>query len=332
MDTKLIKKASDIGQFIRERSKQAAATSVKDPDEKGNPGEGADRDSAETKKSMPVGEEKNAPNKDTPKTVENENTSKGGEQTEATTPGGGTVTEPESPAKQAAKRIQGVLGRFNPEQKQAASKETAPDNAQQAPSNDGKRANEGLVNFDASYYVKLAQTVNASEERKQIVEKWASEDYGAEVAAAIIKTASQTEEELDNYEKQAAYERAYFEELQEKFANLDEKDRANFEKFASIQTAHLSRYKTELEKEAYVLGVKQAAAIMDQGGELPPETAEPSPEEIMALVAQMVEAGEITEEEAEAILAELEAGQMEAMPEEMKAASEGILKAAAAIA
>ena len=73
-----------------------------------------------------------------------------------------------------------------------------------------------------------------------------------------------------------------------------------------LHSGALESFETDYEKEAYDLGVKQAAAAMDaEGGELPMEGEDVSLDEVAAVIMQMVESGEIDPQLAEAILAEL---------------------------
>lgn len=329
------KNVEAITSFIRARRKEAMdAGAPKDPDEKGNAGDGANRDEAATKPSMPKGDESNAAGKSDPKTVENKEVVKNGEPNDATS-GVSKVNEPETVAKTASRNILSILHKAQGK-KEASSekKEATPDKKagaeskkEEAPEKKATSAPED-IEFDETYFVKLAKVINADQSRIDTVRRWAEEDHGVEVANQIIKAASFTEEELLEAEKQAALQEQEFLALQEKLANLSDEEKAGLEKFAKIQRIHFTTLKTDLEKQAYELGAKHAAAMMDAGGEMPPEQAAPSEEEIIAMIEQMVASGEITEEEAAQILAELEAGSMEEMPEETKAAAEKITKVA----
>lgn len=73
-----------------------------------------------------------------------------------------------------------------------------------------------------------------------------------------------------------------------------------------ILGAEFSKLKTEIEREAFLLGAKHAEGILKMGGALPSVSAVPSLEDVENLLQEMVVAGEITVDEAEAVYSKIE--------------------------
>ena len=176
---------------------------------------------------------------------------------------------------------------------------------------------------DANAYQKIASLVMNYEEGRQLVTDLADRELGKQAAENLIKEAAEIEYMQQAFEEEQAKAAS---EVEDMLKEASEEDIKDIEKLMVLHGGAIESFETEEEKQAYDLGVKQAAAAMDaEGGELPMEGEDVSLDEVAAVIMQMVESGEIDPQLAEAILAELAGadGMMDpAMAEEAKMASE----------
>ena len=92
---------------------------------------------------------------------------------------------------------------------------------------------------------------------------------------------------------------------------------------AAAKSAHiawLNSFNTDMEKNAYMNGAEDGAAVADaiEAGEDPEALADVSDEEVIAYLQELVESGQISQEEAEAVLQSIgDAGEDGLTPEEM---------------
>lgn len=182
---------------------------------------------------------------------------------------------------------------------------------------------------DANAYQKIASLVMNYEEGRNLVNELADRELGKQAAENLIKEAAEMENIQQAFEEEQAQAAAQVEEM---LKGASEEDVKDIEKLMVLHSGALESFENDYEKEAYDLGVKQAAAAMDaEGGEMPMEGEDVSLDEVAAVIMQMVESGEIDPQLAEAILAELagadggagmEEGMDPAMAEEAKMASE----------
>lgn len=92
---------------------------------------------------------------------------------------------------------------------------------------------------------------------------------------------------------------------------------------AAAQSAHvawINSFNTDMEKTAYMNGAEDGAAVADaiEAGEDPEALADVSDEEVIAYLQELVESGQISQEEAEAVLQSIgDAGEDGLTPEEM---------------
>ena len=172
---------------------------------------------------------------------------------------------------------------------------------------------------DASLMDKLASIggiMLGSEEGQRAVEAVLEKEAGIAEARAIIAEAQET------MYKAAAAEQFY--------ANNDmitEQEYA-MQKIASAQASHqawYNQFNTDMEKYAYAHGAEDGDAMADavQEGADVGEMADVSDEEVIAYLQELVQTGQISQEEAEAVLQAIgDAGQDGLTPEEMAAAIE----------
>ena len=178
------------------------------------------------------------------------------------------------------------------------------------------------------YLAKLGQAVLEVEGGIETAQNVLNKKAGADAATKLIedakqanqtiKQASQQEKELDEFMKNASDEEK--QELQQMAAydefmkNASDEEKQEIEKIASIHKQAKDRLSTEQEKQAYDAGAADAAMAMDaqEGGQMPEDASsyEPSMEEILMILDQLVQAGEIDEQTAvqlaEMLMAEME--------------------------
>ena len=141
-----------------------------------------------------------------------------------------------------------------------------------------------------------------SERGRQAVEQTIAHEAGIKEAAAIVNAAG-------DMMKQAAAHAT---------AQQKEAEAALMIKAAAAETAHtawLNSFKTDMEKQAYMAGAQDGAAMADaEAAGVSPEAIDAasaegmSDEEIMAMLQEAVAQGLISEEEVEAILAQAAQG------------------------
>jgi hypothetical protein len=181
------------------------------------------------------------------------------------------------------------------------------------------------IQLTPEFHMKLAAAILEDEEGMQFAEQILRKAAGQEKAHELINAALQQQhsynaavEEYEQEVKQAndaqAQDEAAFAHA---LAQATPEELAQIEKAASVHNAYLSSFSTEYERAAYRDGVMKAAAMEENMAAMPPEAAPAMPgemppgpeggeggeapmgvEEIIALLEEMVQAGEISEEEA----------------------------------
>ena len=166
-------------------------------------------------------------------------------------------------------------------------------------------------------FSKIASELAATEEGRAVLNAHLERRVGQQMAANLLKSAAEAHQaERAEHEKQAAeaqaaelfsnvlvgslVKRASSTRTQEWLKNAFEIHQANLGMYPEF--AH------PLLKAAYAQGVDDAGATAPEGqaGALPgAEGTQVDPEEILALIQQMVQSGEISEEDAQGILQEL---------------------------
>lgn len=150
-----------------------------------------------------------------------------------------------------------------------------------------------------------------SEAGQQMVAEVLEKEAGIAEARAIIAEAQAT------MEKEAASQ--FYEEhdmINTNYAGMQKSA-------AAAQSAHVAwfnSFNTDMEKHAYMNGAEDGAAVADaiESGEDPEELADVSDEEVLEYLQELVESGQISQEEAEAVLQSIgDAGEDGLTPEEM---------------
>lgn len=204
-----------------------------------------------------------------------------------------------------------------PEQTKEASapvQETPAATTPTAPADDNQQKSAASGTFelpinlqsDASLMDKLASiggVMLGTTEGQQAVAEALEREAGIKEASAIVAMVNQSmvESMQASVTKQAGVNQA-----QQPAAQLTE---AQMQKIASDEAAHnawINSYATDIEKRAYAQGAADAEAMdagMAEGGQPAiPGSEELSDEEILQTIQMMVESGEISQEDAEALL------------------------------
>lgn len=183
--------------------------------------------------------------------------------------------------------------------------------------------------LDPSFAVKIASMILATEEGRAYATGVMEKAYGAAAATDLIKAACFMEakavEMLDAQQSGIAAAQAAWEQM-------SPEERGHIEKVASVHQTALVEFQTDFEKQAYDQGASDAAGMADQGmgggdgGGMPPGMGaggdpsggaaggagggqEISIEQIMQVLEQMVQSGELPMQEAQQIAQELMGGQ-----------------------
>jgi polyhydroxyalkanoate synthesis regulator phasin len=170
---------------------------------------------------------------------------------------------------------------------------------------------------------KIASEILATEEGAKFTTNLFRKKAGEEYAAAAIKEATEQARLYKEQEAKAANDPIA--KIASELSKLPEEKQTEIARRLSIHASNMEEYEHELLKRAYAAGVEDAEAIM-QNPEMLEAAEEPTaedageaeitPEEVMEAVSEMVEAGEISEEQANAIIEEIVAGAEEEAVEE----------------
>lgn len=227
-------------------------------------------------------------------------------------------TTPLSKMAQALKELQQKSAAATAAPAPAVTAPTAPAAAPAAPV---KQASQGTFELpvsllpDNSLMDKLASIggiMLGSEAGQKMVAEVLEKEAGIAEARAIIAEAQAT------MEKEAA---SQF--YAENNMTNNQPNTAMDKSAAAAKSAHLAWYNsfnTDMEKNAYMNGAEDGAAVADaiEAGEDPEALADVSDEEVIAYLQELVESGQISQEEAEAVLQSIgDAGEDGLTPEEM---------------
>lgn len=359
---------------IRARQKSAsgdreAVHGIKDPNEQGTmtPPDHPDGDS-DKKKNMPPSTE-NASHEGEALTDKDTNPSSTGSHVPGPVTDGNTkedaATSPTVPLSKIATQVQGVMAGIAALRNKSAAASApaatpAAKAAAKAASNDSVASD---IEFTPEFHIKLASLIMETEEGVKFAADILRKAAGAEKAQELISSALEQQgiamqyaAAYDEQEKMASYMEAQREaEFNAIYKSASVEERAQMDKFASVHGQVLQILPTDFEKYAYMGGADAAAGMMDQEAAMPPgEEAGPPPgggeeplgdQDVVAIIEQLVQSGQITEEEAMAIVEQLQAGggeggmppegaEGEPSPEEMAAMEGGLppeAKAASAL-
>jgi hypothetical protein len=237
-----------------------------------------------------------------------------------------SVRKSASPSERVA-RIRQALGGGNtaaqPAQKQADSSRPQADSSQPAQDN---------IQLNRDVLAKIAASALSTEEGASYIFSVLEKQAGREAAQHYIREAMHAAEVIEGVDqvKQAAYADSYnkaemvYQALDE--AGVTEQDADAIIKQAALHQAKLEEFDHPLLKQAYAQGIDDAALLAaadEEVGEgeleegaldeaLPMGGEDLAPEEIIALLGEMVEAGVISEEDVIAALSE--GGEEEMLP------------------
>lgn len=298
---------------------------VTDPNEKG--GVSVTTDSSGTNANLGLGEGEHKQNTDgsaaggeSGVTQSPNGVLQGGSPTATIAPGNATPGSLPTSSKLAS-RASNLVADFNAGFKKASEKgkgkSAAAEPVKEEESKTAGKSNDAIasdINFTPELWMKIAKVAYATEEGRQIIHR-AFEAYEGEAAARqIMAEAAATEEQFAKYAN--AYEQGHG-ETYEFLNSLPPEQREAAAHSLDYHTKSANRtFQTEIEKQAYYNGVKDADAMMGMPGGLPPEGADmtgvelpgagmegpPDIEELAMILEQLVASGEIDPAMAEQIL------------------------------
>jgi len=250
------------------------------------------------------------------------------------------ATSPDTPLAKIANKVPGLMERI---QKLNTTKEASEASAGEGKKaeGEGKKAGEQdatlqNMQFTDAFHLKLASIILSTEEGINFAEKLVEKEAGLEAAADLMKSAGEQQylmsKEAAEYAQWAEYVEQYAAQCEDQFNDLtksaSEEDMQEIIKLAQSHEAISNKFEHDFEKQAYDVGAADAAGMEDAmaGGEEVPGEAQLNPEDILALLDQAVQSGELDEETAMMLAEQLLGGEMggmdggEEMPPEAMAA------------
>ncbi len=324
---------------IKQASDSEAVKGIKDPAEKGTvtPPNHPDGDSND-KKSLPEQTTVNTSREGQDMTDKDTKPSGTGKNVPPVEENGNAkedaATAPDTPLSKIAQAIASIQKlKAQPKgepTKEAGKKEEPPTDTQPKAAGQKDQALQDMDLGAVAMHVKLASAILQTEEGVAMAETLLRKQAGAQAAGELIKAAGEQEwqwaqaaAQEEELQKQAAQAQAQWEEFT-KTASKEEVEQVV--KMAKIHERAQSKLEHDFEKQAYDMGAQDAAAMeeamMAEGGEPIPEEGEISDEEILMLLDEAVQSGEIDEETALALAEEIlggEAGGEELPPEVVEA-------------
>jgi hypothetical protein len=212
------------------------------------------------------------------------------------------------------------------ESKKEASEEASEEESKKEAGESAEAVAADMQGFTPDFHIKLASHLLATEAGRNVTRQILSDAMSAEAVDNLIKQAAHMEQAV-------AAQNAFEARIKQAVAQMNDDERKEFFKSAEFHKAEIEKLETAAEKRAYEQGAMDAAAMEAAGGAMPPIPAEgeaPSIDEIVMILDQLVQSGQIAPEEAQAILdillqevggAEGGAVPAEAMPAEAKAAN-----------
>jgi len=185
-----------------------------------------------------------------------------------------------------------------------------PENADTNESTEGNENKDkaAALDFDPSFHFKLASVILADDNLRQQAEAKLQEAFGAEVAADIVKAAATMEDEanlLVELEAAGAFE------AEELWKSASETEKSMIIKLAALHDHNRTGLSDDMCKQAYDMGAAAGADEMDAAdaaadtADAAPVGGDVTPEDILVVLQHLVESGQIDEQTAQAILAEL---------------------------
>lgn len=152
--------------------------------------------------------------------------------------------------------------------------------------------------FSTEFHVKLASQLLATEEGREHARSILADAMGAEAVETLIKQASEMEK--------VAAEQAQFEgQIKQAMAQMSPEEQDEFVKSARFHYGEVDKLENDFEKQAYQQGAMDAAAMEEAGGalpEIPGAESEMTIEEVVMILDQLVQSGEIDPQLADAVL------------------------------
>ena len=184
---------------------------------------------------------------------------------------------------------------------------------------DTKKASDTDLSFDPAFHFKLASSLLATEEGRAYAQHLIEAEHGAAEADSIIKAAAFMEQQFNELQAAEVEGASAADAL---WAQATPEEQAAAIKMAHAHYIARETLATDMEKQAYDDGAATAAQMQDQGalGGAPGADAgaegapadgggEVSDDDIVQVLQQLVQSGEVKPEEAEAIMQALLGGQ-----------------------
>jgi len=317
--------ASSIRKWKSDNDKAAAdseALSMKDPADKGEKEIPSHPDGDSKKKTMvPDQQAENKSREGQDVTDKDTKPSSTGENVPGPVEDGNAkddaATSPDTPLSKIANKVPGLMDRIK--NLSTATPEGTPE---------GKAAGEQdqtlqNMQFTDAFHLKLASIILSSEEGINFAEKLVEKEAGLEAAHDLMKSAGEQQylmsKEAAEYAQWAEYVEQYAAQCEDQFNDLtksaSEEDMQEIIKLAQSHEAISNKFEHDFEKQAYDVGAADAAGMEDvmAGGEEVPGEAQLNPEDILALLDQAVQSGELDEETAMMLAEQLLGGEMGGM-------------------
>jgi hypothetical protein len=171
------------------------------------------------------------------------------------------------------------------------------------------------LDFDPSFHFKLASAILATEEGRTFAQQVLEAQHGAAEASDLVKAAAFMEQQAQVLEQM---EQDGVGAAEQAFLSASPEEQEAIVKLANVHATAKSGLNHEMLKLAYDDGAATAAGMGDAGmldKDPGAETDNISEEDIVAVLDQLVQSGQIKPEEAQAILQELaQGGQGEQAP------------------
>jgi hypothetical protein len=262
-----------------------------------------------------------------------------------------SVSSPTDPLSKIAGKAEDIVTRLRGLLKSSSEEAAAPAADPAAPAADpaaepkaaATGAAETTVELTPEFHMKLAATILSSQEGVDLASSLLRKQAGVEAAQELMGNALAMHEKFASIATQQADEQAQETELDNLIKSASPQDQEQIVKFAKTHDYCMRQIQDPIEKVAFAQGAMDAAAMDETAAAtgqpgLPGAEGEPSPEEILQVLQQMVAAGEIDEATAQQVVellaqgmgggeeaagdpAAAEAAAEEEVPEEVKAAA-----------
>lgn len=210
-------------------------------------------------------------------------------------------------AKTAKDLVAGIKAAFKTEEAPAETEEVA-SKKEAGERKDAEQVASAIDELTTDFHLKLASAMLATEEGRDTVRGVLAKAMSTEAVDKLIAN-------CESMEKAAAEQVAAEQQFQEFLGAMTEEERGEFIKSANFHYAEVQRFEHDFEKAAYEQGAMDMGAMLGaEGGDpaaagglppIPTEGGEPTIEEIIMILDELVQSGQLDPQLADAILMEL---------------------------